>query len=225
MKQYFSPGRINLIGEHVDYNGGLVLPAAISLGIWAEVERNKSLYMSLSSEGHSAVEISLRDELKYVAEDGWANYPKGVIAACKSLFEIENSAIIHYKSTLPEGSGLSSSAAIEVLTAYILHDLNGQKITRRNLSLLCQKVENQFLGVNCGIMDQYAVANGKKNTALLLDCQLVRHEEIPLDFGDYQLLVMNTCKPRALITSKYNERRGECETALAQIQAKFPIKI
>lgn len=223
MKQYFAPGRINLIGEHLDYNGGFVMPAAISLGISAKVTRNKSRLYTLSSEGHPTVNIPFLEKLFYEEKDTWANYPKGIIAVCQSLFDVENGGTISYSSTLPEGSGLSSSAALEVLTAYILHDLHNEKISKRSLALLCQKVENQFIGVNCGIMDQYAVANGKQNTALLLDCQNVRHEDVPLYFGEYQLIVMDTCKPRALRESKYNERRSECEAALALIQKDFPV--
>ncbi len=223
MKKYFAPGRVNLMGEHLDYNGGNVLPAAISLGITASVQREKSRFVRIRSEGHPEKIIDLDAEMRFEEKEGWANYPKGVLSDFLKSFEIPFGLDIHYSSTLPEGSGLSSSAAIEVLTMFILYDLTGEQITQRELALRCQAVENRFIGVNCGIMDQYAVANGKKNHALLLDCHSVTHQEIPINTGQYELVVMDSRKPRKLIESKYNERRSECEEALRLIQKKYAI--
>lgn len=224
MKKYFCPGRINLIGEHLDYNGGLVLPVAISLGITATVSRTKSSRVQFSSEGMPTVTLDVNDDWKYTGEDGWANYPKGVFMQFKHQYEDLRGGInIHYQSTLPMASGLSSSAAMEVLTMYILHDIMEEPTSKRSIALRCQQVENQFIGVNCGIMDQYAVANGTPNTAMLLDCSTATHTAVTFPESEYLLVVMNTCKPRRLVTSAYNERRAECEAALALIQSQFPI--
>lgn len=223
MKKYFAPGRVNLMGDHIDYNGGKVLPAAISLGITATVQREKSRFVRLHSDGHPEKIIDLEADLYFEEKDGWANYPKGVLSDFLKSFEIPFGLDIHYNSTLPEGSGLSSSAAIEVLTMYILYDLAGEPVNRRELALRCQAVENHFIGVNCGVMDQYAVANGRKNHALLLDCNTVTHTEAAIKAGKYSFVIMNSCKPRKLIESKYNERRAECEESLRLIQKKYNI--
>jgi len=215
MQKYFAPGRINLIGEHLDYNGGSVLPVAISLGIEATVtHRNDQTILLSSAEMAKTHSFSLNEPIHYAESDDWANYPKGVFAHLLPHFAPTNGFHIHFKSTLPIGSGLSSSAAIEVLTAYILKDICQQEIDKKLLALECQKVENAYIGVNCGIMDQFAVANGEKDKAIFLDCVTVTHEIIPFETGEYKLLVLNTCKPRALRESKYNERRAECEQAL-----------
>lgn len=215
MKKYFAPGRVNLIGEHLDYNGGVVMPVAISLGIEATVTERNDQIIQLSSEGmEQTYSFPINAPYHYNVEDDWANYPKGVFAHFLPQFSPKTGLNIHFKSTLPIGSGLSSSAAIEVLTAYILADICGKQIDRKNLALECQKVENEYIGVNCGVMDQYAVANGEKNKALFLDCLLVAHKIIPFETGDYRLCILDTCKPRALRESKYNERRAECEAAL-----------
>jgi galactokinase len=214
MQQYFAPGRINLIGEHLDYNGGSVLPVAISLGITANVTQRNDQIIQLSSEGmEKSYSFSLNEIPHYKEEDDWANYPKGVFAHLLPHFSPPNGFHIHFKSNLPIGSGLSSSAAIEVLTAYILRDICGQEIDRKALALECQSVENKYIGVNCGIMDQFAVANGEQNKAIFLDCVGLNYKMIPFETGEYKLLVLDTCKPRALRESKYNERREECERA------------
>ncbi|MFN0201743.1 MAG: galactokinase [Bacteroidia bacterium] len=221
---YFAPGRVNLIGEHLDYNGGWVLPAAISKGITAKVEFLPEKQLILSSAHASLLfRSNINENFEYKKTEDWVNYPKGIIREINRRFPLHQGLAIHFESNLPMSSGLSSSAAIEVLTAFILYEVHGQKISRKELALLCQKVENEFIGVNCGIMDQYAVANGKEGNALLLDCATVSHQDIPFQTFDYQLLVMNTCKPRKLIEGKYNERRSECEAALALIQKKYEI--
>lgn len=214
MKKYFAPGRVNLIGEHLDYNGGLVLPAAITLGVIANFTTRSDNKIVLRSTTHSfSKEISIDDEIEFDAKNDWTNYPLGIIAQLRK----ENHAIpaceIIFESDLPEGSGLSSSAAVEVLTAYLLLSQSESNINLVWLANFCKQVENDFIGVKCGIMDQYSVALGKKDNALLLDCNKIHHNYIPFELDDYRLVIMNSKKPRSLIHSKYNERKSECEEA------------
>ena len=219
MKKYFAPGRINLIGEHLDYNGGLVLPAAITLGITATYTPRSGNNILLRSSTHTlAKEIALGDEILFDLKNEWTNYPLGVIAQLqKENFQLPACEII-FESNLPEGAGLSSSAAIEVLTAFILLSQTEKNIDKVWLANFCKQVENEFIGVQCGIMDQYAVTLGKKENALLLDCAKLQHRYIPFELGEYRLLILNSNKPRSLITSKYNERKSECELALKKFK-------
>jgi galactokinase len=216
MSQYFTPGRVNLIGEHIDYNGGLVMPIAITQGIKATYTAREENNITLTSATHDK-RISFPIEnipAVYSAENDWCNYPIGVI------YNIHQRGIelkgfeINYDSNLPEGTGLSSSAAIEVLTAYILLRQAEEKIDLPALALLCRRVENEYIGVQCGIMDQFAVANCKKDHALLLNCNTLEYEQIPFEPDDYSLLVINSRKPRNLIKSAYNERKAESDLAL-----------
>jgi len=221
MSKYFAPGRINLIGEHIDYNGGKVLPAAISAGITATVSEFTQGFIKLSSASHSkTIEQKIEDEIHYNKERDWLNYPLGVIKHLQQKSFKLPSLSIHYESTLPEGSGLSSSAAIEVLTMYLLLEEIKAKVSRPEIAVWSKEVENKFIGVQCGIMDQFVIANAKQNHAMLLDCSNLEYEFIPADFGKYVLMVMNTKKPRSLIHSKYNERKTECEAALLSINQK-----
>jgi len=232
---YYAPGRVNLIGEHLDYNLGHVLPAAISLGIQAKVKRRNDRDVVLTSTGmEENVRFPLDHALQYTPWDGWGNYPKGIFAKLKEYMTFSSGFEIHYESDLPIGSGLSSSAAIEVLTAYLLLDLEkgnqeipallhkDRSINRIALAELAKQVENDFVGVNCGIMDQYSIANGKENHAIRIDCDALTHEYVPIHLEEFQLLIMNTCKPRTLLTSEFNQRRAECEAALALIQKYRP---
>lgn len=221
MRKYFAPGRINLIGEHIDYNGGKVLPAAISAGITASVVKGNEGWIHLSSSSHTkTLQHKIADKINYEKENDWLNYPLGVIKhLLQKGFELP-SLSIHYDSTLPAGSGLSSSAAIEVLTMYLLLEEIKAKVSRPEIAVWSKEVENKFIGVQCGIMDQFVIANAKQNHALLLDCSNLEHEFIHSNFGEYVLMVMNTKKPRSLIHSKYNERKTECEAALETINQK-----
>ncbi len=222
---FFSPGRVNLIGEHIDYNGGLVMPAALSLGISAAIRRRNDGIVRLHSANETdGAEIRLEGIVKSDAAR-WANYPAGVM---KYLMDEGNKLAgcdVYISSDLPGSSGLSSSAALEVLTAYMmLYPLGPENIDRVRMSLLCQKVENEFIGVNCGIMDQFAVALGKKDNAILLNTNTLEYKYIPFELGNLRLLIMNTKKKRELADSKYNERRAECDAALSIIQKTRPIK-
>lgn len=223
VKKYFAPGRVNLIGEHIDYNGGLVLPAALNMGITATfIPRNDNTIV-LRSATHSFVkEINLSDSFSFNAQNGWTNYPIGVIEHLKRENHYLPPCEITFESNLPEGAGLSSSAALEVLTAFMLLTQSESNINRTWLAKFCQEVENEFIGVKCGIMDQYAVAHGKRENALLLDCVRLKHDYVPITLGDYRLLLINTNKPRSLIHSKYNERKAECEEALQIIRPVKP---
>ena len=227
IKTFLSPGRVNLIGEHIDYNGGFVFPGALTVGIYAAIalrDDNKIRMRSKNVAGE--VVINLDEELAYKKEDDWGNYPKGVIKALKDLgHNVPGMDLVLY-SNIPDGAGLSSSAALEVLMAYIILYLeNPEQIDRVEVAKICQKVENEFVGVNCGIMDQFAVSVGKKDSAILLDCASLYYEYAPLNLGDYSLVIMSTNKRRELADSKYNERRGECEKALEIINSNKEEKL
>jgi galactokinase len=222
---FFSPGRVNLIGEHIDYNGGLVLPAALSLGISAAIRRRNDGIVRLRSATETG-EANIRlEDIRKMESARWANYPAGVMKYLSAEGHSLAGYDIFIMSDLPESSGLSSSAALEVLTGYMMLCSSGNdKVDRVKLSLLCQKVENEFIGVNCGIMDQFVVALGRKDHAILLNTNTLEYKYIPFSLGKYRLLIMNTKKRRELADSKYNERRAECEAALAVIQKTRPAR-
>ncbi|KRQ87681.1 Galactokinase [Caloramator mitchellensis] len=215
LNYFFSPGRVNLIGEHIDYNGGLVFPCALSIGIYAAVRYRDDDIVNLRSKNMNNIVSFKLDNIKYDDSDGWGNYPKGVVKYLLDGGYNLKGADVYFVTTLPDGAGLSSSAALEVLTGYLmLYPSLGEKIDRVELAKLCQRVENEFVGVNCGIMDQFSVAMGKKNSAVLLDCNTLEYEYAPLELNDYSLVIMNTNKRRELADSKYNERRSECDKSL-----------
>ncbi len=220
VKCFFSPGRVNLIGEHIDYNGGYVFPAALTLGIYGVIRRRQdNLIMLTSKNAAPCVIVDTTKTIENCVADGWANYPKGVIKYLLEGGYTLPGCDILFSGNLPDGTGLSSSAALLVLTAFMLRTVSGDtRIDRTELALFCQKIENEFIGVNCGIMDQFSVALGKKDCAILLDCQSLQYEYIPFALKNYSLVIMNTNKKRELADSKYNERRSECEQALRIIQ-------
>jgi galactokinase len=215
---YFCPGRINLIGEHIDYNGGLVMPAAISLGITGRITRNGTDSITLrSTQALDEVRVDLAD---VVARPGhWSDYAIGVMLALREQGIPLAGCDILYSSDLPQGAGLSSSAAMEVLTYYMLtHFHTGKEPDRTAMALVCQQVENRHIGVNCGIMDQFAVARGRSGHALLLDCSTLAFEEVPFELGPYALVIIDSKAPRRLAGSAYNQRRQECDAALSVIR-------
>lgn len=216
---FFSPGRVNLIGEHTDYNGGYVFPGALSLGIYGALRFNDKNIITLKSKNaEGEVKVNLNEEIVYDEKDGWGNYPKGVIkAVIEKGYKVKGCDIL-FKGDLPDGAGLSSSAAIEVLTGYMMMYDGKDDIDRVELAKMCQKVENEFVKVNCGIMDQFSVAAGKKDMAILLDCNTLKYDYVPFNLKDLSLIIMNTNKKRGLAGSKYNERRGECEKAIEIIR-------
>jgi len=218
---FFSPGRVNLIGEHTDYNGGNVFPCALTIGTYAIVAKRddkKVLLHSLNFKDLGVIEFSL-DNMVYEKEHDWANYPKGVIKTLENHgFKAENGFEILFYGNIPNGSGLSSSASLEVLMGTILNESFNFKIDMVDIVKMCQEAENKFIGVNCGIMDQFAVGMGKENCAILLDCNTLNYSYSKLNLDGYKIVIGNTNKKRGLADSKYNERRGECEDALAKIQ-------
>lgn len=226
-KAYFAPGRVNLIGEHTDYNGGHVFPCALTIGTYAVARKREDKrlrFYSMNFEELGVIESSV-EKLEKKKEDDWANYPKGVIWTLqKKGYRIDRGMDVLYFGNIPNGSGLSSSASLEVLTGFILTDLLGLDISFVDLALYGQYAENNFVGVNCGIMDQFACAMGRKNNAIFLDTADLSYEYAPIDLGDAKIVIMNTNKKRGLGDSKYNERRSECETALADLQKKIAIK-
>ncbi|HPJ00904.1 MAG TPA: galactokinase [Enterococcus sp.] len=224
---YFAPGRINLIGEHTDYNGGHVFPASITLGTYGLASKREDQLVCLYSENFpdkGVITFSI-DELNYEKSHDWANYPKGMIRFLKEAGHLIDSGVnIVFYGNIPNGAGLSSSASIELLTGVILEDLFALSIERLDLVKIGKQVENEFIGVNSGIMDQFAIGMGKKDHALLLDTNTLQYEVVPAIFGEYVVAIMNTNKRRELADSKYNERRGECEEALRRLQTHLAIQ-
>ena len=223
---YTSPGRINLIGEHTDYNGGYVFPAAITLGTYGLAGKREDQLVRLYSENFpekGIIEFALT-ELSYDKADDWANYPKGILRFLKEAgHTITTGFEIVFYGNLPNGAGLSSSASIELLTGVILQDLFDLHVARLDLVKIGKLVENEFIGVNSGIMDQFAIGMGEKDHALLLDTNTLAYEVVPAAFGEYVVAIMNTNKRRELADSKYNERRSECEEALHRLQKELAI--
>ncbi len=224
---YFAPGRVNLIGEHTDYNGGHVFPCALTIGTYAVARKRQDKilrFYSMNFEHLGVIESSV-EKLEKRKEDDWANYPKSVIWTLQEKgYEIENGLDVLYFGNIPNGSGLSSSASIEVLTGFVLNKLFQLDLSFIDIALYGQYAENNFIGVNCGIMDQFAIAMGKMDNAIFLDTADLSYEYAPLALGDSKIVIMNTNKKRGLGDSKYNERRSECETALAQLQKVVYIK-
>lgn len=218
---YSAAGRVNLIGEHVDYCGGKVLPAALSLKCRVAVRKNGTNLLRVAATDIPArAEIDLNALENYKALK-WGNYQAGVADEMKKAGYNLVGCDILYDCTVPFGSGLSSSAAIEVVTAYALAKTGGNKIDKKELAVLAQKAENNYCGVNCGIMDQFASANGKEKHALLLDCATLDYELLPLDLKECVLVLTNCNKPHNLVESKYNERRSEVDKALSLLQKRI----
>ncbi|MDO5521592.1 MAG: galactokinase [bacterium] len=223
---FFAPGRVNLIGEHTDYNGGHVFPCALTIGTYAVVSKNEDntlRFYSLNFEECGVITSSI-DDLVYKKEDDWTNYAKGVMWAMKNRgFEMNCGLDILVYGNIPNGSGLSSSASLEVLTGYVLKELFGFEVSLTDLALIGQEAENKFIGVNCGIMDQFAIAMGNEGHAIFLDTATLSYEYAPVDLKGEKIVIMNTNKKRGLGDSKYNERRSECEEALSELQTEVKI--
>ena len=226
-KAYFAPGRVNMIGEHTDYNGGHVFPCALTIGTYGVARKrddNKLRFYSMNFEKLGVIESSL-DDLKPYKEANWTNYPKGVMWAFEQKgMKIPCGMDLMLNGNIPNGSGLSSSASVEVLTGYILRDFFGFEETNQDLALIGQFSENNFNGVNCGIMDQFAIAMGKEGHAIFLDTADLSYEYAPIKLENAKIVIACSNKKRGLGDSKYNERRSECETALAELQTVVDIK-
>jgi galactokinase len=220
---YFSPGRVNLIGEHIDYNGGLVMPCAITLGTYLLVKANDDgvfRFRSLNFDDQADIPLQTAYQKK---GENWFNYPIGVIDQFVKGGKVLKGLDMLFYGNIPIGSGLSSSASIEIVMAFALNEIFNLGYTKLQLVKMCKLVENDFIGVNSGIMDQFAVAFGEKNKALLLNCDTLDYEHVSSNLDEYLLAIINTNKPRKLSESKYNERVQECATALAALKQELDI--
>ena len=220
-KAYFAPGRVNLIGEHTDYNGGHVFPCALTIGTYGVARKrtdNKLRFFSMNFERLGVIESSL-EELVPSEEAGWTNYPKGVIWAFgEKGMKVPCGMDLLLNGNIPNGSGLSSSASVEVLTGHILRDFFGFEVSNQDLALIGQYSENKFNKVNCGIMDQFAIAMGRESNAIFLDTADLSYEYAPIALKGAKIVIACSNKKRGLGDSKYNERRSECETALEELK-------
>ena len=227
VKVYFAPGRVNLIGEHTDYNGGHVFPCALTLGTYGVVrnrEDRKVRFYSINIPSVGVVEVSL-DELVPTEKASWTNYPKGVMWAFeKRGFKLTHGMDLLIYGDIPNGSGLSSSASLEVLTGLIVKDTFGFDVSMVDIALIGQDAENNFNGCNCGIMDQFASAMGKKDHAIFLDTSTLEYTYAPVKLQDAKVVITNSKVKHSLVDSAYNDRRNECETALKELQKVVDIK-
>ena len=224
---FFAPGRVNLIGEHTDYNGGHVFPCALSFGthcVFCKRDDKKIRLYSLNFPEKGIIDADL-SAISYDKKQDWANYPLGVIKTLQNHgYNINQGFELMFWGDIPNGAGLSSSASIELATAVAMNKVFNLYIPQVELVKFCQEAENKFVGMNCGIMDQFAIGMGKEGCAVLLDCNTLNYEYAPLDLKGVSIVIMNTNKRRELADSKYNERRSECERALEELQRKLPIK-
>ncbi len=221
---FFSPGRVNLIGEHTDYNGGFVFPCALNYGTYLLIRKRKDNLLKFKTLNFNADGEKELNGLFANTGNSWINYPLGVINEfIKKNIEITGLEFLYY-GDVPNSAGLSSSASIEMVTAVALNDLFHAGVTTLELVKLSQRAENEFVGMNCGIMDQFAVGFGKKDHALFLNCDTLQYENVPFNLGDCSLLITNTNKSRGLTDSKYNERRRECDKAVELLQLYKPVR-
>ena len=226
-RAFFAPGRVNLIGEHTDYNGGHVFPCALTLGTYAVArkrEDSKLRFYSMNFEEKGMIESDLND-LVPSKEAGWTNYPKGVIWAFeKRGFQLPVGLDVLIYGNIPNGSGLSSSASLEVLTGLMLKELFGFEVSMTDIALISQYSENNYNGCNCGIMDQFASAMGKKDHAIFLDANTLEYEYAPVVLEDAKIVIINSKVKHSLVDSAYNDRRNECETALKELRTVVDIQ-
>lgn len=222
IRSFFAPGRVNLIGEHTDYNGGYVFPAALTFGTTLLVRKREDALIRLASENFSLAGEFTLDTAVYDKAHDWMNYPKAVLVHLAKRGYTFGGYDLLFLGEIPNGAGLSSSASIEVVTAYALMSMEGHKLDKVELALVSQEAENQFMGVNCGIMDQFAVAMGKEEHAVLLKCNTLDYEHVPFKAKGCKLVIGNTNKRRGLVDSEYNARRSQCEQAVEYLKAAFP---
>ena len=226
IRVFFSPGRVNLIGEHTDYNGGNVFPCALSFGTYGAIALRDDKTVRMYSENFKDLGVITFDidDLKNEEKDDWANYPKGVISVLRNHgYDVKQGFDMVVFGNIPNGAGLSSSASLELLMGVMVDKIFNFNIDRVELVKYCQEAENKFIGVNCGIMDQFAIGMGKEDSAILLDCNTLDYSYSKVDLKDEVIIIANTNKRRGLADSKYNERRSECETALSELQIKLNI--
>ena len=220
---FFSPGRVNLIGEHTDYNNGFVFPCALNYGTYLLIRKRKDERLLLSTLNFEFSDSMLINNIRKNESGEWTNYPLGVITEfIQRGIQLSGLEMLFF-GDIPNGAGLSSSASIEMVTAYALNLLFNAGLSDLELAKLSQHAENTFVGMNCGIMDQFAVGMGQKDRAIFLNCDTLKYDAVPVELNEYQLIIANTNKRRGLTDSKYNERRAECEKAVEYISKKVPI--
>lgn len=220
---YFAPGRVNLIGEHTDYNGGFVFPCALNFGTYLAVRKRDDRLLKLASVNFDYKSEIDTGDINKKQDDKWVNYPLGVLNEFLKLGVKLTGLEMLFYGNVPNGAGLSSSASIEIATAVAINELFNAGLNGVEMAQLGQRAENEFVGVNCGIMDQFASAMGKANSAIFLDCITLDYKLVPLKLKGYKLIISNTNKRRGLADSKYNERRAECEKAVEFIRPYKPI--
>ncbi len=223
IRTFFTPGRVNIIGEHIDYNGGFVFPCALDFGTYAVVRRREDRIARFSTMNFDVKVTVDLEQNEYKKEDNWANYPKGVVKMYEEVGGKVPGFDVLYYGDIPNGSGLSSSASLEVLTGTFINVLADGKMSPLDIVKISQKAENEFVGVNCGIMDQFAVGMGENDHAMLLDCDTLDYQHIPFKLDGIKIVIGNTKQKRGLADSKYNERRSECEAALKDLQSEVKI--
>ena len=213
-REFYAPGRVNLIGEYTDFNGGLVFPCAINRGTRVAVTEDSSQGIALSSEDFEfATSVEINTGTTPVGKE-WVNYPIGVMVEFAKLGYEVRGLRLHFSGDLPQGAGLSSSASISVLTACVMNSTTGAGLSPQQIALLAQRSENNFINVQCGIMDQFAICLAQAGCAIALDCNSLEYELVPLNMGDYRIVIANTNQPRELKGSAYNDRVFECQSAL-----------
>ena len=224
---FFAGGRVNLIGEHVDYNGGHVLPCALTMGTWGLLRRradDRLRFYSLNFPQAGVLEGTLSN-IRFHERNQWTNYVLGMLFALGERgIKLSSGFELLVYGNIPNGSGLSSSASLEMVAGAAFRACYGLDLTNVELALLGQRAENGFIGLNSGIMDQFSIALGKEDSAVFLNTGTLSYEYVPVALGDNVILIMNTCKRRTLADSKYNERRAECERALSALQKALPVK-
>lgn len=222
VRAFHAPGRVNLIGEHTDYNGGYVFPAALTFGTTLLLRKRDDAAFRFASTNFPMHKEIVLEGAAYDKADDWINYPKAMLVhlAKRGLRFSGYDALYH--GEIPNGAGLSSSASVQVVTGFGFMSMEGYPIDRVQLALIAQESENQFIGVNCGIMDQFAVAMGQPNRAILLMCSTLEHELVPFESKGYKIVIGNTNKKRGLVYSEYNARRAQCEQAVADLRVAFP---
>jgi galactokinase len=222
IKIFFAPGRVNLIGEHTDYNGGCVFPGALTFGTTMLLRKRGDRSAHFASTNFPLGKSVNLDTLVYDKEDDWINYPKAILYHLMKKGYGFGGCDVLYHGEIPNGAGLSSSASIQLVTGFGFMSAEGHPIDRVELALTAQEAENRFIGVNCGIMDQFTIAMGKKDHAIMLKCNTLDYEHVPFQAQHYKIVIGNTNKRRGLVDSEYNARRAQCEQAVADLRKQFP---
>ena len=223
-RHFFAPGRVNLIGDHTDYNGGLVFPAALNMGTYLTVKQHDDANLCHFISENDSTEFLIHKEELSQKRNNWVDYPLGVVKEFTDRGFPVSGLQFHYRGDLPIGAALSSSASIEVVTAVALNTLCGEPFTMLELVKMAQHAENDFVGMNCGIMDQFASGFGKKDCAIALDCNTLEYEHVPLEMRGLKFVIANTNKKRGLVDSAYNQRRSECQQALEILQQHISVE-